>query len=118
MRSINSCFSGCKLRRHPARLEQFFGTLGRQRIDPQLAIVGLTAPAMLVFRTIIDEKKKRRSGQAIDQAVQERLGLRIDPMQIFEDQEQRLNLALAQEQTLDRVQGALAALDGSRFCHC
>ena len=33
-------------------------------------------------------------GRAIDQAIQERLSLRIDPVQILEDQEQRLNLAL------------------------
>ena len=92
------------------RLEQFLGALGQQWVNPQLAIVRLAAPTMPVFRPVVDEKEKRCSGQAIDQAVQERLGLRIDPMQILEDQEQRLNLTLAQQQPLDRFQGALAAL--------
>jgi len=45
------------------------------------------ADAQAAEQAPADEKKKRRSGQAIDQAIQERLGLRIDPVQILEDQE-------------------------------
>ena len=40
----------------------------------------------------------------------ERLGLRVDPVQVLEDQQEGLHLALPQEQTLEGVQGALAAL--------
>ena len=52
----------------------------------------------------------RAVGQALDQAVEERLGLGVDPVQILEDQQQRLHLALPQEQPLDGIQRPLAAL--------
>ena len=51
-------------------------------------------------------------GRLLDQAVEDRLGLGVDPVQVLEDQEQRLHLALAQQQALDGLEGALAALRG------
>ena len=48
--------------------------------------------------------------QALDQGVQQRLGLGVDPVEILEHQQQRLPLALAEQQLLDRVEGGAAAL--------
>ena len=45
-----------------------------------------------------------------------RLG--VDPVQVLEDQEERLHLALPQEQALDGLERALAPLGGSSACHC
>ena len=92
------------------RLEQLVGALGRQRIEPELAVVGLAAPGVLVLGAVVDEEQEARRGQALDEAVEQRLGLGVDPVQVLEDQQQRLDLALAQQQALDRVERALPAL--------
>ena len=65
---------------------------------------------MLVLGPVVDQQEEPRGRQALDQAVEQRLGLGVDPVQVLEDQQQRLHLALAQQQALDRVEGALAAL--------
>ena len=44
------------------------------------------------------------------QAVEQRLGLGVDPVQILEHQQQRLHLALAKQQALEGVEGPLAPL--------
>ena len=67
---------------------------------------------MLVLGTVIDQEQEPRRRQALHQAVQERLGLGIDPVQILEDQTQRLDLAFTQQQVLDGLEGAPAALRG------
>ena len=82
----------------------------RQRVEPQLRVVGLAAPAVLVLRAIVDQEQEAGRGQALDQAVEQGLGLRIDPVQVLEDQQQRLHLAFAQQQALEGVERALAAL--------
>ena len=92
------------------RLEECVGARRRQRVEPQLRVVGLAAPAVLVLRAVVDQQQEPGRRQALDQAVEQGLGLGIDPVQVLEDQEQRLRLAFAQEQPLERVQGALAAL--------
>ena len=50
------------------------------------------------------------AGEPVDEAVEPRLGLGIDPVQVFEDQEQRLDLALAQDQVPEGFERVLAAL--------
>ena len=90
--------------------EQLAGALGRQRVQTELGVVGLAPPAMLVLRPVVDQEEQPRGRQALDQAVQERLRLGVDPVQILEDHEQRLHLALAEQQALDGVEGPLAAL--------
>jgi hypothetical protein len=67
---------------------------------------------VLVLRPVVDEQEEPGRGQALDQAVEERLGLGIDPVQVLEDHEDGLRLALAEQEVLDRVEGALAALRG------
>jgi hypothetical protein len=67
-------------------------------------------PAVLILGAIVDQQQQAGSGQALHQAIEERLGLGVDPVEILEDQQEGLHLALPQEETFERVQGALAAL--------
>src|SRR5713226_374635 len=65
---------------------------------------------MSVLRPVVDEEKESCSGQTLDQAVQERLRFGIDPVEVLEDHEQRLQLALAEQEALDGVEDPPAAL--------
>src|SRR6516165_7328911 len=67
---------------------------------------------MLVFRPIVDQQQELGSRQALDETTEQGLRLCINPVQILEDQQQRLFLALAQEHPLEGVEGTLAALRG------
>ena len=77
-----------------------------------MRIVGLAPPAVLVLRAVVDQQQQTGRGHALDQAIKQGLGLRVDPVQVFKDQQQRLHLALAQQHTLERLQRALAPLGG------
>jgi hypothetical protein len=46
---------------------------------------------MAVLGTVVDEEQKARRGQALDQVVDQGLSLTVDPVQILEDQKQRLS---------------------------
>ena len=78
-------------------LEQLARTLGRQRVEPQLAVVGLAAPAMLVLGPVVDEQEEPRRRQALDETVQQGLRLGIDPVQVLDDQTQGLRDARGQD---------------------
>ena len=93
-------------------LEKFLGALGREGGDAQLPIAGLASPAVLVFGSIVHQEQYTRGGQTLHEAVQEGLRLGIDPVQVLEHQQQRLDLALTYEQPLDTVEHLLAALRG------
>ena len=73
---------------------------------------------MLVLRAVVDEQEQPSGGETLNQAVEEGLGLRIDPMQVLEHQDERLHLALAQQQTLHRVQDVLTALESVEMLPC
>jgi hypothetical protein len=66
-------------------LEELFGALGRQGVDAKLAIVRLAAPAVLVIRAVSDEEQDAQSREAFDEAVEQCLGLRVDPVEILEE---------------------------------
>src|SRR4029077_5935967 len=53
-----------------------------QRVDPDLVIRHLAAPTVLVLGSIVDEKQQARGREALDEGVEERLRLVIDPMEI------------------------------------
>ena len=72
--------------------------------------------ACAILRAVVDEQQEARRGQAVDQAIEQRLGLGVDPVQVLEDQQQRLHLALAQQQPLDRVERLLAPLGRVERC--
>ena len=75
-----------------------------------MCVIGLAAPAVPVLGTIVDQQQEAGGRQALDQAVEQGLGLRINPVQILEHQQQRLLLGLAQEHALEGVERALAPL--------
>ena len=95
-----------------ASRREVVGALGRQRVDPELPIVGLAAPAVLVLGTVVDQQQEPGSGQTLDQAVEQRLGLGVDPVQVLEQHQKRLHLALPEQQTLHAIQRPLPPLRG------
>ena len=117
MRAISSCVSGARLGSSPRRAcKKLVRTHRRQRVEPQLRVVGLAAPAVLVLGPIIDQQQQPGRGQALDQAVEQGLRLGIDPVQVLKDQQQRLHLAFAQQHALEGLERALAALRADRAC--
>ena len=104
------------LERHQAgvvpqeRLEHLVRTGWRQGIEPQLRVVGLAAPAVLILGPIVDQQQETGRRQALDEAVEQRLRLGVDPVQVLKDQQQGLRLALAQQHPLERFQRALTSL--------
>ena len=65
---------------------------------------------MLVLGPVVDEQEGPGRGKALDEAVEQGLRLGIDPVQVLEDHEHRLPLALPEQEVLDRVERALPAL--------
>src|SRR5215468_282896 len=65
---------------------------------------------MLVLRAITHEKAQATNGQALNQAIEHRLRPSIDPVQVFDEHQERLHLALLQQQELDAFDDAPAAL--------
>jgi hypothetical protein len=72
-----------RLVRPQQRLEQFLCAFGRQRVDAQLKVVGPAPPRVLVLRAVVDEEQDAGRRQALNQAVEQRLGLAIDPVEIL-----------------------------------
>jgi hypothetical protein len=91
-------------------VQEFSGALGRQCVEAQLTIIRLAAPAVLVVRAVIDDEQDARSREALDESVEQDLGLRVDPVEILEEQEQRLDLAFPEQQLFDGLQDPLPAL--------
>jgi hypothetical protein len=86
--------------------QELASALGRERVEPQLAVVRLAHPAVLVLGPVVDEQEEPGRGQTLDQAVEQGLRLGID------DHEHGLPPALPQQEVLDGVEGVLAALVG------
>jgi hypothetical protein len=63
-----------------------------------------------VLGTVADDEQDARGREALDQAVEQRLALGINPLEIPEEQEEWLDLTLPEEEPLDSVQGPLPAL--------
>ena len=118
VRSISRRLSGSKPRVVPEQgVEQLFGALGRQGVDAELPVVGLAAPGVLVLRSVVHEEQQAGGRQALDQAVEQRLGLGVDPVQVLEDQQERLDLALPQSSRLMPSSVRWRRCGGSSRCH-
>ena len=104
------------------RSEQLVSALPAEGINPELVVAGPAAPPMLVLGAIVHEQEDGRCGHAVEEAVEDGLSLAVDPVEVLEDQDQRLHPALAEEERLDglvgpaapvgRVQGAEGAVLG------
>src|SRR5437773_2538970 len=81
-------------------------------IDANLPVVGPGPPDVLVFPPVVHQEQHPAGGEALHHAVEKCLGLGIDPMQILEYRQERLDLALSQENSLDPVERLLATLGG------
>ena len=68
---------------------------------------------MAILRPVIHQKQILGSSDTVGQQIEEGLRLLIDPMQVFEDDDQRLVETFAQDDALDRIERATLA--GSRF---
>ena len=66
---------------------------------------------MPVLGAVVDHQEKPGCGEALNEAVEERLRLGVNPVQVFEHEEQGLHLALAQEEALDRIERVLAPVN-------
>src|SRR4029450_5518516 len=93
-------------------MEELLSTPWGQRVEPQLRVIGLTAPAVLILGPIVDQQQEPAGGQALDQAVEQGLRLGIKPVQGFHNQEQGLPLACPQQHALERGERALTAWGG------
>ncbi len=65
---------------------------------------------MAVLGAIVDEEQDRRRGNALHQAVEQGLRLRVDPVEVLQHQDERLDLALAEEQPLHGIERELPTL--------
>jgi hypothetical protein len=91
-------------------LQPGLGTPRGERVEPELGVVGFLAPAVLILGAVVDEQEHAGSGEALYQTIEELLSLGGNPVQILDDQQERLRLALPQEQAFEGIQGTLAAL--------
>src|SRR2546425_8234987 len=92
------------------RLEQLAGARRRQRVDPDLRVVCPAAPGMLVFGAGVHEEQEAGDRHAGHEAVEKGLALTVHPGKVLEDQQQRLYLALPQQQALPGLECAPSAL--------
>jgi hypothetical protein len=65
---------------------------------------------MVILRAIVHQEEEARRRQAVDEAVEERLGLGIAPVQVFADEQHGLDLTLTQQEALKGIEGLLAPL--------
>jgi hypothetical protein len=88
------------------------GLQAGQRVEAELSIVGFVSPAVLVVRAIGDQEQEAGRRQALDEGVEARLRLGIQPVEVFDDHEQGVRLAGTEHELLDGLERLLAALRG------
>ena len=91
-------------------IQQRFRRFRRQGIDAQLTVAGPASPRVLVLGPVIGEQHYAGARDTVDEVVEECLRFGVYPVQILEDQEQRLYLALREEKPLARIEGSLPTL--------
>src|SRR5262249_37180750 len=74
------------------RVQEFVRAHRGQRVEAQLCVIRLAAPAVLVLGAIVHQEQEAGGRQALDQALEQGLRLRINPVQVLEHQQQRLLL--------------------------
>ena len=114
MRAIRSWREGRQAARSVSQqgLQQRLSARLGEGVEPELGVEGFTAPAVLILGAVVDQEEDPSGRQALHQAVEHGLGLAVDPVQVFKDQQQGLHLAFAQQDALQRLQGAAPPLQG------
>src|SRR5215469_6887676 len=92
------------------RIQQLGRASLREGVEPELLVAGSAAPGVGVLGPVGDEQEHGSGRQAFDEQIEQRLGLRVNPVHIFEYQEQRLDLALSQKKALEAVERESASL--------
>src|SRR5215469_6003769 len=64
---------------------------------------------MAILGPVVKQHQDLCVGNRVGENIEQRLGLAVHPVQVLEDQNQRLGKAFTQQQALDRVQGAAPA---------
>jgi hypothetical protein len=67
---------------------------------------------VLVLWAVIDEQQQAHRPQGVDEPIEERLTLGVDPVEVFEQDDHGLTAALVQQQHPHRFQRAVTALLG------
>ena len=67
------------------RTNELFGAFGRERVDVKLSVVALGAPSVMVLGAVVDEEQDPGGRKALDEPVEDGLGFRIDPVEVFEN---------------------------------
>jgi hypothetical protein len=96
--------------------EKVLGILRSATGDPRWSKPARSASSW-VLGPIVHEQQQARRSQALDQAIEQRLGLAVDPVEVLEDQEERLLSGLSQQQPPHGVERALTTLPRSRVPH-
>jgi hypothetical protein len=91
-------------------VEQLLGGLDGQGIQPHLTVDRLAPPGVLVLRPVVHQQEQPRGSEGVDEGVEQRLGLAVDPVEVLEDHEQRLLARFPQQEPLDGVERVLPAL--------
>ncbi|MNL32426.1 hypothetical protein D3C87_1542750 [compost metagenome] len=78
---------------------------GRQH---ELGVAALWAPSRLVLGPVVHQEKDAGIRQALRQECEERLRLGVQPLQVLEQELDRLIQAFAHQQARDRIKGTLA----------
>ena len=92
------------------RIEERMGAVRRQRVEAELTVGRLVAPGVLVLGAIVDQQAEPRGREGLDEAVEERLRLGIDPLEVLEHEKQGLDLGFTEHEPPDRLEGALPPL--------
>src|SRR5262249_24347191 len=94
------------------RVQELAGALDAERTQPQLREVRLIAPGVPVVGTMGGEQQYGRRREPPGEVVEERLRLDVDPLKIFDDQEERSLARLAQQQSAHRLERAPPTFGG------
>src|SRR5207247_10464158 len=78
----------------------------------ELGVVGLLPPLVPILGAVVCQQQKTCTGHTLAQHIEQPLRLRVDPMQVFKDEDQRLVETLAQQQLLYGLERPSAAYLG------
>jgi len=67
---------------------------------------------MLILGAVTQEQQDPSALHVLHEAIEYSLGLRVDPLEILEDDQQRLNLALPEHEVRHRVESPMSAFEG------